>query len=405
MFGRSNLHLVAKTFRRPGYFQHLIAISLQYRFFRSSSVCHIIAKTSGKPNRFASKYDQKGDGKPKTRLHAQYNDGSLSNNVVNQVRKAGNGQSHSFKNQGKFSNKLGGSQIKTRTVKFNFNTGSEKAKAALKAIITKVQQFNTSYKVNFVSPESNKLTQMHLVDIVNTLDLDKNGLLLIDSKSAHELPLIRLIKVQDMVKEFSDKLAAIKEKELLELGSFAAQRAINQRLQAEKKKSATKILTLSWSISVSDLVNQKKNEIMKRVNKGEKFIIFIGEKSSLYSARNSSEKEDSILKQLDTSRTKWDRMDEDELTLELNKRELVMEKLKELLDEAESKYEVSGNLDARMMLNVSPKPKSTHKQETELTAKEAKRLKKQTISKEKENTRTKIDEDDLDSLYLFKIEN
>lgn len=391
------------TFRLASRASHDFSLNLrpcfgqQCHYFLTTNIASSLAKGIAKPNRFASKYEQSTSKKDGPRHQDPLLKGGNSN-----FKKSGNGSNSA--NSGKGTKKhRGAPQTRTKTVRFNFDSGSEKAKSALKDIITRVQKLGTSYKVNFVSPESNKLASMHLVDIVNSTDFDKNGLLVIDPKTEGELPLIRVIKVQDMLKEYSDKLAAIKEKELLELGSFAAKRALNLRMQAEKKKGATKILTLSWSISVSDLVNQKKNEIMKRVNKGEKFIIFVGEKSSLYSARNSSEKEDGILKQLGSSRTKWDRMDEDELTLELKKRELVLEKLKELLDEAESKYEVSGALEARMMLNVTPKAKSIASQETEkeLTARELKKLKKLAKPKEK----VKVDEDELDSLYLFKIQD
>lgn len=388
MLSRSNLHLVTRAARichAAPYLTNFISNSVRsFLWSCPASELTRVAKT----NRFATKYDK---GAQKSGQNSK--PGAFP-------KKQGGGN---YKHQGKASKKQA-NHVRTRTVKFNFDTGSEKATSALKEIITKVQKLGPSYKVNFVSPESNRLTQMHLVDIVNTTDLNKHGLLVIEPKNEGELPLIRLIDVKGMVKEYSNRLAALKEKELLDLGSFAAQRALNQRLQAEKKKNATKVLTLSWSISVSDLANQKKNEIIKRVNKGDKFIIFVGEKSSLYSARNSSDKEDSILRNLDTSRTKWDRMDEDELSLELKKRELLVEKLSQLLDESGSKYEVSGNLDARMVFNVSPKPNTAGvADEGELSPKELKRARK--LAKEKEKPLAKIGDDDLDSLYLFKIED
>lgn len=402
MFGRANLHLVARTL---GLSQASAKPAVSFsRNFQISGTSLTTSASPAKPNRFASKYDQ--NGKQNQRGSPRVKNFDLPNfqGGGNFKKNGKNANNHSFKNNGK--KHQGGNQARTRVVKFNFDTGSEKAKMALKDIITKVKELSTSYKVNYVSPESNKLTQMHFVDLVNGTDFNKDGLLVIEPKTEGEFPLIRLIGVQDMIKEYSDKLAAIKEKELLDLGSYAAKRAMNQRMQAEKKKSATKVLTLSWAISVSDLIHQKKNEIMKRINKGERFIIFIGEKSSLYSARKSAEKEDSILKQLDTSRTKWDRMDEDKLSLEMKKRELVLEKLKELLDDAECKYDVSGNLDARMMLNLTPKVQTAvKKDESELSPRELKRLKKQTSAKDKGGARSKIAEDDLDSLYLFKIED
>lgn len=306
--------------------------------------------------------------------------------------------------QGKKPFRSNNQQPKTKTLKFRFETGSEKAKEALKHLIKRVHGYGTNYQVNFVDPQSNKLKKTHLVEVANSTDLNTNGFLVVGPLAPGELPLVRLIKVQEMLKDYSDKLALAKEKELLELGSAVAKRVINKRMQAEKKKSATKMLALSWSISVSDLMHQKKNEIVKRVSNNEKFVIFVGEKESLYGARNSVEKEDGLASQLGTSRTKWDRMDEDQLAIEMKKREMIFAKLEQLLEECECKYDVSGSLDARMMLNVSPKPNAarTTEKAPEISSKELKRERKAARSKP-EPAKKKIDEDDLDSLYLIKI--
>lgn len=295
-------------------------------------------------------------------------------------------------------------QPKTKTVKFRFDSGSEKAKDALKDLIKRVHGYGTNYQVNLVDPQSNKLKKTHLVEVANSTDLSSDGFLVVGPLSPGELPLVKVIKVQEMLKDYSNRLALAKEQELLQLGSYVAKRVINKRMQAEKKKSATKMLALSWSISVSDLMHQKKNEIMKRATNNEKFVVFVGEKESLYGARNSVEKEDGLASQLGTSRTKWDRMDEDQLAIEMKKREMIFGKLEELLVECECKYEVSGTLDARMMLNVSPKPSTAKADEKgpEVTARELKRERKAARSKA-EPPKKKVDEDDLDSLYLIKI--
>lgn len=295
-------------------------------------------------------------------------------------------------------------QAKTKTLKFRFDSGSEKAKDALKDLIKRVHAYGTNYQVNLVDPQSNKLKKTHLVEVANSTDLNTTGFHVVGPLSPGELPLVKLIKVQEMLKDYSDKLALAKERELLELGSSVAKRVINKRMQAEKKKSATKMLALSWSISVSDLMHQKKNEIMKRVANNEKFIIFVGERESLYGARNSVEKEDGLASQLGTSRTKWDRMDEDQLAIEMKKREMIFGKLEDLLKECECKYDVSGTLDARMMLNVSPKPNAARVEEKEhqVSVKESRRERKAAKNKP-EPAKKKIDDDDLDSLYLIKI--
>lgn len=336
----------------------------------------LLAETkSSKTNRFASKYKKSSSGNK---------NGPRHDNAPKKFRQG---------------------DTRTKTIRFNFDSGSEKAKEALKDLIKRVHGYSPNYQVQFVDPQTNKLRKMHLVELVNSTDLDKDGLLMVGPLSAQEMPLVRTIRVQDMIKEYSDRLALAKEKELLALGSVIAQRVINKRMQAEKKKSATKMLALSWSISVSDLMHQKKNEILKRVDNNEKFIIFVGEKESLYSARNSVEKEDGIASQLGTSRTKWDRMDEDELAMEMKKREMIFGKLEELLAECECKYDVSGSLDARMMLNVTPKPNvsKASEKETEVSARELKRQRMLAKSREAAKAKKKIDEEDLDSLYLIKI--
>lgn len=333
----------------------------------SSSALSAASKT----NRFASKYS-KGQGSAQSHTKKPYR----SNNQA----------------------------PKTKTLKFRFDSGSEKAKDALKDLIKQVHGYGTNYQVNLVDPLSNKLRKTHLVEVANSTDFNTNGFLVVGPLSPGELPLIKLIKVQEMLKEYSNRLAVAKEKELLALGSSVAKRVINKRMQAEKKKSATKMLALSWSISASDLLHQKKNEVLKRVANNEKFIIFVGEKESLYGARNSVEKEDGLASQLGTSRTKWDRMDEDQLAIEMKKREMIFAKLEELLVECECKYEVSGTLDARMMLNVTPKPNAVRPEETEtqVLSKALKRERKAARSKP-EPVKKKIDDDDLDLLYLFKI--
>lgn len=297
-----------------------------------------------------------------------------------------------------------------RIVTFEIRTGSDKAQTALKQVITNVHKISSSYKVNHVDPTTSKLNQVHLADVVNNLDLGVNGLLLIAPKQPGELPLVRTISVMDMVKSYSDELAALKEKELLQLGSTRAQRSIGQRMQAEKKKSATKIIAIAWSISASDLMNQKKNEIQNRIKKGEKFSVYIGERQSLYNARKSLEKENGVLNQLDTSGFNWGKMSEDALAVEMKKREMIFQKLEELLSEFECKFETSGSLDARMMVNVTPKatPKSEKRDDEEApSAKELKRIRKAEKARElAEKAKQKAtDADDLDSLYQFKIEN
>lgn len=306
-----------------------------------------------------------------------------------------------------------------RKIRFEFNSGLDQAQNALKNAITRVHALSENYRVSFVDPETNKIEQKHLVDIVNALDLTRNGILVVPQPG--KVPLIKLNKTADMLKTYTDQLAQQREKELLELGSSAAQRAVRQRERLERKKSSTKILALSWHISVSDLLNQKKSEISKRLDKDGKFVIYVGEKKSLYSARMSVNKEDGLIATLkneemedDVERQPFEGLlpvdlnnaDED-INIELRRRHMIYQKLEEILQENEAQYQVSGSVDSRIMLSVSARPNRAAEQ-TEQKQLSAKELRKQQKRQQKQDNpaadRKKVDDEDLDSLYLFKIE-
>ncbi|GEQ69139.1 hypothetical protein JCM33374_g2810 [Metschnikowia sp. JCM 33374] len=299
-------------------------------------------------------------------------------------------------------------RIETNRPVFDFSTGSERAQEALKNLIMKVKEKSSNYYVNYVDPATKKFLTVSLASLVNKLDLKKEGIRVLPPQG-EGYPIIRVIPVTEMMQAYVDELAEIKQKELLDMGSSRAIRAAAMRAQAEKKKSATKILTLSWSISVSDLLNQKKNEIEKRLKKDDKLVVFVGEKGSLSGARMNVEKEDAFVKQLNSSNTNWERMDEEENLLEMKKREMIFAKLQEMLHDLGCKMDISGNLDTRMMIKISSQGKHTNdtaSDETQLSAKELKRLKKLEKAKERAKAKEKkLAEEDIDSLYSLKIED
>ncbi|OBA19941.1 hypothetical protein METBIDRAFT_32958 [Metschnikowia bicuspidata var. bicuspidata NRRL YB-4993] len=291
---------------------------------------------------------------------------------------------------------------------FNFSTGSERAQTALKSLILKVKSKSSNFNVNYVDPETKEFLTVSLQTLVNKLDLQKEGIRVLPPQGEGP-PIIRVIPVEEMLENYSKELAALKQQELFDMGSTRAVKLANMRAQAERKKSATKILTLSWSISVSDLLNQKKNEIEKRMKKDGKLVIFVGEKSSLSAARINAEKEDVLVNELKTSNTNWNSMDEDAYLLEVKKRELIYAKLQEILQELGCKIETSGSLDTRMMIKMSSNSKSAAQSETShqhLSPKELKKLKKLEKAKERVKAKElKLAEEEIDSLYQLKIED
>ncbi|CUM67106.1 uncharacterized protein PRCAT00004795001 [Priceomyces carsonii] len=313
----------------------------------------------------------------------------------------------------------GGHNKQTRKLaRFQFETGSEQAQNAIKSIITKIHTYNKNYNVSYVDPDNNKLVTKHLVEIVNNLDLGHKGLHMVPPNQSLLLPLVKVSKVSDMIRLYTDELAEIREQELLEKGSIAAQKAVRQRDRAEKKKSSTKIITLAWNISVGDLKNQKRAEISKRLAKGEKFLLYIGEKRSLYSARKSVDKEGGIIETLKEGKSVVDngnmrKYEDDELEIEMRRHEMIYQQIQEMLDELQCEYDISGDLDSRIIISCSPKRNLSskhmeeHDSELELSKKEVKRQKKLAKQKELElkKSQQKAKESDLDSLYLFKIED
>lgn len=300
-----------------------------------------------------------------------------------------------------------------RILRFKFETGTPQAQDAVKNIIVSIHAISSSYKINFLDPETQQIERKLLHDVVNTTDFAELGLTFIHPSGTETVPLVKFCTVQQMIGNYSRKLAQQKEKELLELGSSAAIRAANQRSKAERKKSATKVMTMSWSISPGDLTNQKRSEILNRLNKNEPFIIYIGERSSLSSFKKSADKIDGVLNTMTDAeeedvgfhRTR-DNMD-GEFNLELKKKELVVEKLKEILEECQCQYEVSGNIHSRLAIKCSALPNRAKETTEAVSSKDLKKQKKAKEQKEKKAKEQKktVSEDDLDSLYLFKIED
>lgn len=278
---------------------------------------------------------------------------------------------------------------------FEFNTGSIQAQTALKDLIIQVKQTTPLFTVKFVN--QGKLESTHLVDICNSLDLTKSGLLLIKND---EGPMVKTVKVEDMITNFTDKLALQKEQELLDKGSRTAHKVINQRLRLEKKKSALKVLNIFWKISQADLANQKRFEIERRLQKGERFTIFLKSKGREASkeAQEASKEAEEVQDEEDTEE-KLDKLDTAELSIELQRRDMIFKALIEILDEMPCTYKVEGKIDGRMSIVMVPEVE-TVKEVKKVKVKELKEVK---IKKEK--VKKVVKESDLDSLYDLKIED
>lgn len=298
---------------------------------------------------------------------------------------------------------------------FRFECPSENSKLAVNDIIAKVKECGTGHFVNFVDPnDGGKLKRCHFSEIINSTDFSVVGLSFIPPPQPHngkdpanpapasaskKLPIIKSISPREMVQKFSDLLAEQKEKELLEMGSSAARKALNHRLNSERKKSALKAINLSWTISIKDLTNQKRNEIEKRISKGERFVIFLGgRRKSGDSAREDLEELQKTVSDLDSAAGETD-------DIETQRRIMVVEKLQQILNDASCKYDEGGSVKLRWFFSCIPPMKEKPKTE-ESEKPSSKEIKKQRrLEKEKKRETKKTEEPDLDLLYLMKIED
>lgn len=314
---------------------------------------------------------------------------------------------------------------------FEFTTGSDSSHNALRSIIDKVHHLNNGkYMVRFVNPATKKLETVHLASITNALDLKKEGVFIVPLKDDEaNLPIIRVNTLPEMLKAYSDELADLRHQELLEKGSRAAKKAQQLKDRAEKKKSSTKIVTISWEISFSDFHNQKLREIQKKIDKGESFVIFIGDKRNLVLARKNVDRSDGLVKKMQGAAEEVDLESEEvegedeNLQQSLDsyvakdldiitraKREKMISEIKEFLAESVGKLEVSGTLDRRITYMCSKIKKSTQGQagtkgtQEEISPKEQRRLKRLQKQQEQQQqqqqlAKNNVKEEDLDLLY------
>ncbi|WEJ92989.1 Altered inheritance of mitochondria protein 23, mitochondrial [Yamadazyma tenuis] len=265
--------------------------------------------------------------------------------------------------------------------RFKLDGFTPKAQSALNSVIEKVKNDNPSMKVKLVN--KGKLQERHLADIINVLDSQTEGIQLVPNNDNQFL--IKHVTVQDMIKGYTNELAKDMEQMLLSKGNVTVSRVLRSRDKADKKKSSAKTVSLKWSISLGDLRLQKKAEIERRISKGERFSIHVHGKK-----RPDPENPDHF--------TEFDaNLD----PFELKRRQVVVDELQGLLEQTETKFERKGGLKGLLMLTCIPKDVPT------TTAKPSDKKQKPVEKKKKEEPEKapKVEEEDLDALYSFKIEN
>ena len=349
-------------------------------FRRNLSTCMKLFQSTGKPiNRFQTLYGNKSS--PKSQGNQKRTKRMINGNKNHH---------HHHQQQQQRSERI----IDPR--KFEFKEGSETSKSAISSLISKIYYQSSNFMVEQVGESG--LIKIHLSKILENLNLSKQGIQLIDRPKSDDdeggrlLPLIKIVPIQEMNSWYNDLLAKSKQIELLEIGSVKTLKTLEIKLKQEQKKSATKEFQLKWSISINDLKNQKKLEIQKIIQNSKtqkSFLINV-----VYNKSNPGRLIDTIFK------------DEEDLEIEFKKRELLKKILEEeILNDLDCKWSVEGDLKTKLVYQVTPKQiqqetnKSVDKEEQPKKEKKKKQLHTQAKPK------SKTSEEDLDDLYLFKIED
>lgn len=290
-----------------------------------------------------------------------------------------------------------------RTMRFENQTGSARTQQALREIILKVKQASPRFQVT-LRDENGKLSNVHLLKVTNALDLRKEGLKLIDTHSTSGLPMVTKVPAKDMLQAHSDALAAQVEEKLLASGNARAQKVLRNRLHVHRKKSAVKIVNLAWAISSSDLQNQKRKEIEKRIGSGERFTIVLGDKSGRRNINRVLEEDAELSAEPEVPVHSSLLSFGEENDLELQKRQKVLANVEMILAELRCKKSLSGHLERQIFVDVEPivqQDKTESKQKMEQLSSKKRRLAR--MEKSAESHRN--EDVDPDALYLFKIED
>lgn len=303
------------------------------------------------------------------------------------------------------------------------DTGSESAQNALKSILSRIHHLQPlNQQVQYVSPTQGLIT-CSIQQVLEDLDLSTQGLQLIEREvttttttnnntknadtSPSVIPLIKKIKIQEMLKAYNDELAEAKELELLTMGSKKTIKALDNKLRAKQKKSSEKQIMIKWSISLNDLTNQKQVEIDNRLKKEKsKIAIYL-----IHNKKSPNLKITDIFRNSNNSGSNESDVDE-MMDIELKKRNKVKQTLEGILNSLECKWTMEGDVESKVVYSITPTVSTTTAVVNEkgklgeVNQQLEKNKKKQKAkSAHDKQEKSKVDEEDLDALYLFKIED
>ncbi|OWB57202.1 hypothetical protein B5S28_g3134 [[Candida] boidinii] len=185
-----------------------------------------------------------------------------------------------------------------------FKNGKKKDHDAFKIILNKVKLINSKMNCKIIKDKEDKGFFSIYEFGKDSIDFDKEGAILvsttIDPITNEKLPIIRIVDQLTARQAYSDYLFEKVSSKMTKkaggasntlsdtTGSSSSSSATSAKsstttstLSASSSTVDLKVIKITWNISISDLENQKLNEIKNQLNKGEKVHIYIGSKESL----------------------------------------------------------------------------------------------------------------------------
>ncbi|ODV84104.1 hypothetical protein CANARDRAFT_9096 [[Candida] arabinofermentans NRRL YB-2248] len=159
-------------------------------------------------------------------------------------------------------------------------TGTTKAKECIIHIIEQCRKINRSGQIYLVPLKGGQPTLQHVVQVAKSINLDNEGLIIVkehysapgaaSGNERHQPSLVKVVDKLTAMKAYSDYQAAkitssISWNRKMEANNAAAAAATASTTSGEGE---TKIIRVSWQITINDLSGQKRQEIVSQINKG-----------------------------------------------------------------------------------------------------------------------------------------
>ncbi|SCU99757.1 LAME_0G05292g1_1 [Lachancea meyersii CBS 8951] len=265
-----------------------------------------------------------------------------------------------------------GQQHAKKRFTVKWTTGTERAQEAANHTLQQIFKLNERGVVKVVSQQSNTLEERLFVKWAAGLDLGDIGFTIVnvEQRGSYSIPLIKVVDAKTALKKYSDELARRKEEELSKMG-FSNKR-LGKKIDRDSGDDNLKQIKVSWQISDADLNKQKAHEITSQLKKGYKVYLYLDRREEL-GKTNWSEDVSAI--QEDEKKARSPKLS----SRELMRRQEVMDRLQEIVDEFALQPVLNGSIDSRLIMKLTPKTTSTNKSDKAALKEERKQLRQKKL--------------------------